>query len=574
MMRPPLNILESFLRGILISVILICSIIYQSYNPTSKRVVLLCVICPCVGMLAWIVYLIIVFAREKRRCDRGLKGVPGIIHGNNEVYKKYHWFWGDFGNFRFHMNDFPQYRLKCIDSNPPIARITRPPIFVRINNVHLVDPRDVKHILKDNFENYVKPPDFIENFSDALGTGIFVTNHGPHAEDKGKRWYKQRKSSAKIFTRQNFKSFFLEQFALGSESVCKVLNKYSTSGEKLDLQRLMGNFTLDSIGHVAFGSNLECLDREIRKVSGTELSASQEFAIAFDRAQNCAIQRFMTPFRKLFPRFLRRYVFKAERDVMETRRVMVKFCNKMIDEAIQCRDMNKKKWDQRHDLLAMHIKDTSAKHTRSDLTDMILSFFIAGRDTTRATLTFLFKVLCQNPDIQKKLLEEINDVFGSGSRSSTPTFDELQRKSMPYLDGLVQEVLRLYPPVYSDPKFCCKDDVLPSGITIPAETTVSYVPYAMGRLKNFLYGPEPLKVDPNRWKKIPNDYNFPVFQGGPRVCLGKRMAYLEVKILVVTVLKKGYRFKLDENQDLECYNLQPTLVLEHGLKVKVVRRGE
>ena len=49
------------------------------------------------------------------------------------------------------------------------------------------------------------------------------------------------------------------------------------------------------------------------------------------------------------------------------------------------------------------------------------------------------------------------------------------------------------------------------------------------------------------------------------------MAYLEVKTLVVIVLSKGYRFKLDENQDLECYNLQPTLVLEHGLKVKVAR---
>jgi len=465
--------------------------------------------------------------------------------------------------------DFPQYRHKCVDSNPPIARVTRPPIFHRFMNVQLVDPRDVKHILKDNFENYIKSPDFIENFRDALGTGIFVTDHGPHAGDKGKRWYKQRKSSAKIFTRQNFRTFFLEQFALGSESVCKVLNKYSTSGETLDLQRLMGSFTLDSIGHVAFGSNLECLDREIRKVSGTQLSASQEFAIAFDKAQHHAIERFVTPLRKLVPSFLRSYMFKSEREIIETRRVMVTFCNKMIDEAIKCRDKNKKKWDQRHDLLAMHIKDASAKHTRSDLIDMILSFFIAGRDTTRATLTFLFKVLGQNPDIQKKLLEEINDTFGSSS--STPTFDKLQRKSMPYLDGLVQEVLRLYPPVYSDPKFCCKDDVLPSGITIPAQTVVSYVPYTMGRLKNFLYGPEPLKVDPYRWKKIPNDYNFPVFQGGPRVCLGKRMAYLEVKTLVVIVLSKGYRFKLDENQDLECYNLQPTLVLEHGLKVKVVR---
>jgi hypothetical protein len=104
MINPPLHILEIVLKGILISLILICSIIYQSYNPTYQRIVLLCVIGPCVGMLAWITYLIVIFVRAKQRCERVLKGVPGIIHGDDEVYKKYHWFWGDFGNFIFHIN--------------------------------------------------------------------------------------------------------------------------------------------------------------------------------------------------------------------------------------------------------------------------------------------------------------------------------------------------------------------------------------------------------------------------------------------------------------------------------------
>ena len=168
-------------------------------------------------------------------------------------------------------------------------------------------------------------------------------------------------------------------------------------------------------------------------------------------------------------------------------------------------------------------------------------------------------------------MQEIKSVFGDSKLNSTSlTFDKLQRKSMPYLDGLVQEVLRLYPPVYSDPKFCVEDDVLPSGMVIPAGTIVSYNPFAMGRMEKFLYA-EPLKVNPERWTKSPNDYNFPVFQAGPRVCLGKRMAYLEVKALVLIVLSNGFRFRLEENQDLECYNLQPTLVLEHGLKVKVYR---
>lgn len=514
------------------------------------------------------------FCMWRRKTLRMLEGVPHIVHHKDEMFKEYHWFWGDFGNYRFHRLDFPQFRMRCLvenDSKRPVARKTRPPIFHRCCNVQIVDPRDVKYILKDNFENFVKPPDMIENFQDALGSGIFVTNHGKHAEDGGKRWYKQRKSSAKIFTRSNFKTFFLEQFASGSESLCEVLKKYSESKETLDIQRLMGNFTLDSIGHVAFGSDLGCLRREATTVEGKQPSASHRFAIAFDVAQHRAIERFVTPARKFFPASIRPYLFIGEAEVKESRKTMEAFCNKMIDEALTCQAQNKAKWENRHDLLAMHIKDKDAKHTREDLVDMILSFFIAGRDTTRATLTFFFKILTQNPEIERKLMSEMRTVFGDFKiDSKSLTFDKLQRKTMPYLDGVIQEVLRLYPPVYSDPKFCVKDDILPSGITLPASTVVSYNPYAMGRMENFLYE-NPLKVIPERWKKSPNDYNFPVFQGGPRVCLGKRMAYLEVKTLVVIVLSNGFRFRLDENQDLECYNLQPTLVLEHGLKAKVSR---
>lgn len=128
--------------------------------------------------------------------------------------------------------------------------------------------------------------------------------------------------------------------------------------------------------------------------------------------------------------------------------------------------------------------------------------------------------------------------------------------------------------MYSDPKFAVSDDVLPSGIKIPKSTVVSYMPFAMGRMKDFLYGSTPLKIDPTRWidQKKPSDFEFPVFQAGPRICLGMRMAYLEVKAMVVQIVREGFCFRLVPGQDLEKYNLQPTLVLEDGLNMRVVRR--
>ena len=308
---PPIIILGTVRNGILITLFLSCVLIYEYFHKMSSRFLWMYMIYPCFGAMIALTFQIVRFCMWRRKALRMLEGVPHIVHHKDEIFKEYHWFWGDFGNYRFHPLDFPQFRMRCLvenDSTRPVARKTRPPIFHRCCNVQILDPRDVKYILKDNVENFVKSPDMIENFQDALGSGIFVTNHGKHAEDGGKRWYKQRKSSAKIFTRSNFKTFFLEQFANGSESLCEVLKKYSESKEILDIQRLMGNFTLDSIGHVAFGSDLGCLRREATTVEGKQPSASHRFAIAFDVAQHRAIERFVTPVRKFFPAFIRPYV--------------------------------------------------------------------------------------------------------------------------------------------------------------------------------------------------------------------------------------------------------------------------
>ena len=90
----------------------------------------------------------------------------------------------------------------------------------------------------------------------------------------------------------------------------------------MDIQRLMGNFTLDSIGHIAFGSDLGCIRREVKRVEGKDPSASHQFAVAFDVAQHRALERFISPFRNIFPTFLRPYLFKGEYEVRESRRMM------------------------------------------------------------------------------------------------------------------------------------------------------------------------------------------------------------------------------------------------------------
>jgi len=204
---------------------------------------------------------------------------------------------------------------------------------------------------------------------------------------------------------------------------------------------------------------------------------------------------------------------------------------------------------------------------QSLMRDIVLSLIIAGRDTTACTLTWVFYLLSQNPEVEEKLLKEIDDTLNG----SEPTYENLT--SLTYLHGVVYETLRLYPPVPSDFKTAVHDDVLPDGTKIPKYTRVNYVPYACGRNPNRYENPGEMR--PERWFKydaeqkrtkaiIPNQYEFPVFQAGPRICLGMNMALMEAKIVIVMLLQK-HTFELPaEEVDRITYSRMITLSLKNG----------
>jgi len=138
---------------------------------------------------------------------------------------------------------------------------------------------------------------------------------------------------------------------------------------------------------------------------------------------------------------------------------------------------------------------------------------------------------------------------------------EYSGPQMPYLNGLVYEALRLHPPVPEDIKICVEEDPnFPDGkggvFTVPRGTRMIFMPRYMGRNPDVYENPE--KVDPERWIsrnaagdiqefKRPDPFGFPVFQAGPRVCLGEQMAIFETKILVATLLQR-FTFDLKEGE--------------------------
>jgi len=225
--------------------------------------------------------------------------------------------------------------------------------------------------------------------------------------------------------------------------------------------------------------------------------------------------------------------------------------------------------NKKEDILARYInmKDehgTPLEYSDEYLRDVIMNFIIAGRDTTSQTLTWLFYLLSQNPRAEKLLLDELNNSLGL---DTLPDYDNV--KDLKYLKACIDETLRLYPPVPNDPKYAVEDDVLPNGYFVKKGSGLVWSAWLMGRLEEYWDCPNEFR--PERWfgdngtKPLPAQQQPPFmpFQIGPRVCLGMQMAYLEVRVLTVMLLRR-FKFTLKPGHKMH-YKRAVTMNTVHGL---------
>lgn len=147
---------------------------------------------------------------------------------------------------------------------------------------------------------------------------------------------------------------------------------------------------------------------------------------------------------------------------------------------------------------------------------------------------------------------------------------------MHYLHAAISESLRLYPPVPIDTKACLGDDILPDGTFIGKDWFISYHTYAMGRMEK-IWGKDCHEYKPERWLedgifRQESPYKFPVFHAGPRMCLGKDMAYIQMKSIAAGVLERFRIEVLSESGKCPEHLLSLTLRIKGGLLVRVKER--
>nr|XP_004666458.1 cytochrome P450 4V2 [Jaculus jaculus] len=220
------------------------------------------------------------------------------------------------------------------------------------------------------------------------------------------------------------------------------------------------------------------------------------------------------------------------------------------------------------DLLLSVTDEEGNKLSHEDIREEVDTFMFEGHDTTAAAINWSLYLLGSYPEVQKKVHNELDEVFGKSNL--LPTLEDL--KKLKYLECVIKETLRLFPSV---PLFArnLNEDCEVAGYRISKDTEVVIIPYALHRdPKHF---PDPEEFQPERFfpenAQGRHPYSYVPFSAGPRNCIGQKFAIMEEKVILACVLRQ---FWVECTQKREDLGLSGDLILRpnKGIWIKVKRR--
>ncbi|KAH9249848.1 hypothetical protein BASA81_012339 [Batrachochytrium salamandrivorans] len=437
------------------------------------------------------------------------------------------------------------------------------------NFIALMDARDREYVLRTHFRNYPKNREgdngsFEYIFGELMGRGIFAVD--------GEEWRDVRKVASHMFSSTSLQGKMEQVFNKHADHFVKYLDQVASRADNVvDIQDAFQSSIFDGFCEIAFGVDAGSMDM-LMQGEGKK----NPFLVAFDNCQCHATERFLVlPLMWTLERYLSLITGVGSGTQYETDlKILEDYINPIIAARLADPDVTSKQ-----DLLSLYINH--GKATKQDfmlevpfLRDTIINYMIAGRDTTSCTLSYTLKYLGENPAVHQRILDE---AMISGS-SEMITLE--QTKTTPFTDAVINEVLRLAPPVVTELRLCVGDDVLPSGIEIKDGFRI-IIPNRMIGRDEFLWK-DPNVFVPERWMsydsegnglpvKRPDEYVFPVFWAGKRLCLGRDMARFEAIVFMNKIFSKFNVTPLP-GQSAEVVS-GPVMFAKEGIKCRITRKA-
>jgi len=390
--------------------------------------------------------------------------------------------------------------------------------FTMLTPVYVpIDVDIIKNIMSKDFMHFRNRGTFYNERDDPLSAHLFAI------EDE--RWKNLRVKLSPTFTTGKMKMMFQTMIDCAGPMNAHI-DKIFASAKPLDVKETVARFTTDIIGSCAFG--LECNsfadeDPEFRHFG------RRVFNRTFWESMNDLVCFNMPNLAK------RLRLTVTSKDVHE-------FFMRVVSETVKYRETSNV---SRKDFIQMLVE--LKKENVLDINEIAAQsfvFFLAGFETSSTLMNYAFFELAKDKVCQEKLREEILTVLKK--YDGEICYDSIME--MKYLQQVIDETLRLYPPVPIINRQCNEDYKLPNmDFTIEKGQTIMIPAYSLHHDEE--YYPDPERFDPERFAPENKDrlvpYTFLPFGEGPRICIGLRFGYLQAKVGMVYLLKK-YRIGLAE----------------------------
>jgi cytochrome P450 len=399
------------------------------------------------------------------------------------------------------------------------------------NRVYMLnDPALIEEFLVAQQRSAIKDP-ITHSLEPLIGQGLLTS--------EGELWKRQRKLAAQPLSPKRLVSYEGAMVAAAESAFASYRH-----GETRDFHGAMMTLTLEVVSQTLLGVSTGDQSERISHALEASLDYFEERIYSWGRLLPVS---FPTPKLRRFRR--------AKRELDQIVRGIIERCRHEDRDADY--------------LLARLVRartdDQQGGMSEQQLLDEAVTMLLAGHETTALALMFAVYLLSHNPAAATRLQAEVDRELGE----RTATAADLER--LPYLDAVVREKLRLYPPAYVFARQLVTQIEL-GGFTLPVDSHVLVSPYGVHRNPTLYKDPE--RFDPERWlsdeaRKLPRFAYLP-FGGGHRICIGSHFAQLEAGLLLATMVQ---RLELSVTPGFKL-ELAPVLTLRsrHGMPVRVSKR--
>jgi len=393
-------------------------------------------------------------------------------------------------------------------------------------------PEHVRQVLVEKAKYYSKETRGFQKLALILGQGLVTS--------EGELWRKQRRIMQPSFHRKEIAGF-AKIMAKAAEVSIERLKPYSQNGDVIDMDQEMMALTLEVVSEALLGEHVE---------DGAAMVADA-VAVVQEEVNRRIMSVVDVPMG--IPTKSNRRLKRAFADLDEVVHGLIR---KRREEGTGTGDLLS---------MLLEVKDADTGEGMNDrqLRDEVMTIFLAGHETSSNALVWTWHLLSRNPGVARKLKTELDAVLGG----RTPTLEDLP--NLVYTEKVINESMRLFPPVWGFSRMAERDDVI-GGYHIPKGTWVFVSQYLTHRTPE--YFPNPEGFDPERFKdgfleSLPKCAYFP-FGAGARQCIGNNFALMEVKIVLATIAQR-YQLFLEEGHSVVA---KPLITLRplNGLRMRVV----